>query len=755
MNRRPQGIRLRAIAVAGAIALAGAGLPLLAGSAAAQDAPSGSSALPNITDKLPDLPSGSLTPGPSDIPNLPIPGLPGGKKSGEPAMDLSKSTGLADGETITITGTGYRPDDGVYIAQTIEKPKVGFPQTYGEAVKVTPDESGSFTAKLPVNVVFGEVDCRKTDCYVGSFTAFPNLVDRTQDVWKPISFAAGVKPAAGAAGTGDAGKGDSGKGNSGPAATGGGDSATSKSSSGATVTVSPVSGLKPAGDTVRVVGRGFKTSGNGVYVGLVDVAKFSPINRDAFAPGTVWVARNNNKLKEDGSFAIDLPVQAKFNDTDCTKVECAVYTFAAHGSPDRSQDTSTPVKFAAGAAGTGTGGTDSGKGTDSGAGTGTDSNASGDSGTSGASGTGTASNSSGVSVSATPTTGLNPAGDTVTVSGSGFKTGEPGIYVGIAANDNFSPTNQDAFGPDTIWVAEKNGRMSSDGSFTVSLPVQAKFGSTNCLTQRCSIFTFAAHGSSDRSQDTATPVGFTGGVAPGAAGETPEAKAGSGGTSGGNYAAAGSDADSDDDADSASSSNGSLSVTASPTTIAAKGSTPVTVSGSGFSTDGPGIYVGVAEKSKFSHVDASVFGAVEFIRASEMGSDGSWSTTLDISPVFPSGNCIDNQCAIFTFAAHGSSDRSQDTATDITVSGSEKEKEEARKAAEEEKDKADKEGTDGKDKAGMVGSDDAADADVDRTAKSSGLGYFGFGLLGFILGGIVVFLIGAARRKKDREQPAA
>ncbi|MDO5731756.1 neocarzinostatin apoprotein domain-containing protein [Corynebacterium sphenisci] len=736
MKRRHQGVRLRAIAVAGAIALAGAGLPLLAGPAAAQDAPSGSSALPSITDALPDLPSGSLTPGPSDIPDLPIPGLPGGKRSGDPAMDLSKSTGLADGETITVTGTGYRPDDGVYIAQTIERPKAGFPQTYGEAVKVTPDEDGSFTAKLPVNVVFGEVDCRKTDCYVGSFTAFPNLVDRSQDVWKPISFAAGAKPAAG---TGAAGAGDSG-----PAAAGGarGDSATSTSSSGARVTVRPVSGLTPAGDTVRVVGRGFKTAGNGIYVGLVDVARFSPINRDAFAPGTVWVARNNNKLKEDGSFAIDLPVQARFNDTDCTKVECAVYTFAAHGSPDRSQDTSTPVTFAAGPAGAG----DSGGG--AGSGTGADSDAGTDSGASGASGTGTASNTSGVSVSATPTTGLNPAGDTVTVSGSGFKTGEPGIYVGIAADDNFSPTNQDAFGPDTIWVAEKNGRMSSDGSFTVSLPVQAKFGSTDCLTQRCSIFTFAAHGSSDRSQDTATPVGFTGGVAPGASGGTPTAKAGSDGASGGNYAAA----DSGDDADSASSADGSPSVSASPTTIAAKGSTPVTVSGSGFSTDGPGIYVGVAEKSKFSHVDASVFGAVEFIRASEMGSDGSWSTTLDISPVFPSGNCIDNQCAIFTFAAHGSSDRSQDTATDITVSGSEKEKEEARKAAEEGKDKADKEG---KDKAGIAGSDDAADAEVDRTAASSGLGHFGFGLLGFILGGIVVFLLGATRRKRDREQPTA
>ncbi|MGV3114344.1 hypothetical protein ACEE18_06980, partial [Corynebacterium freneyi] len=123
------------------------------------------------------------------------------------------------------------------------------------------------------------------------------------------------------------------------------------------------------------------------------------------------------------------------------------------------------------------------------------------------------------------------------------------------------------------------------------------------------------------------------------------------------------------------------SVTLSTNQIAASGVTSITVTGTGFATTGPGIYVGVAEKAKFSHTDASAFGAVNYVKTSEMGADGSFTTIVDVEPVFAAGNCIDNACALFTFAAHGSSDRSQDTVTDLVVGGTAEEKAAASAAA--------------------------------------------------------------------------
>ena len=85
----------------------------------------------------------------------------------------------------------------------------------------------------------------------------------------------------------------------------------------------------------------------------------------------------------------------------------------------------------------------------------------------------------------------------------------------------------------------------------------------------------------------------------------------------------------------------------------------------------------MAEKNKFSTTNADAFSAAEFVRTSQMSSDGSFSTTLNVEAVTSAANCVENDCALYTFAAHGSSDRSQDTATDLSVGGSAKEREEA------------------------------------------------------------------------------
>ena len=479
--------------------------------------------LPAVPASAQSLPSigqlGGSLPGIGDL-------LGGSTDQSERQLSVTPATDLSDGATVTIKGVGYPANANIYLAQTIEKPKSGYPSTYGEAAKVTVGADGSFTQEMKVATSFGDVDCTSTQCYVASFTAFPNLSDRSNDQWVPITFKAGATSQA----------------------------AQSQGSTGA----APSSG---------------QNTGSG-------------------------------SQSQSGSQA---PSQSRGN----------------------------------------------------------------------------------ASVSLSKTSDLNPSGDTIRVEGKGFKTSGPGIYVGIARNDQMDVTNADSFGPDTQFVSTSRGNLKSDGSFSVDLPVGAKFGTADCMQNACSVYTIAAHGSSDRSQDTATAVSFAGGAAkqdatlPSGGGSSQSAGSASSGTSG----STGSSGTSSTSVSSgSSSSNGSSSSTGTPsvslstTELNPSGSTAITVSGSGFKTSGNGIYVAVAEKNKFSTTNADAFSAAEFVRTSQMSSDGSFSTTLNVEAVTSAANCVENDCALYTFAAHGSSDRSQDTATDLSVGGSAKQREEAVKA---------------------------------------------------------------------------
>ncbi|MCQ9167741.1 neocarzinostatin apoprotein domain-containing protein [Corynebacterium amycolatum] len=476
--------------------------------------------LPAVPASAQSLPSigqlGGSLPGIGDL-------LGGSTDQSERQLSVTPATDLSDGATVTIKGVGYPANANIYLAQTIEKPKSGYPSTYGEAAKVTVGADGSFTQEMKVATSFGDVDCTSTQCYVASFTAFPNLSDRSNDQWVPITFKAG---------------------------------ATSQA---------------------------------------------------AQSQGSTSAAPSGGQSTGSGS-----------------------QSQSGSQSPSQSRGNA--------------------------------------------------------SVSLSKTSDLNPSGDTIRVEGKGFKTSGPGIYVGIAQNDQMDVTNADSFGPDTQFVSTSRGNLKSDGSFSVDLPVSAKFGTADCMQNACSVYTIAAHGSSDRSQDTATAVSFAGGAAkqdatlPSGGGSSQSAGSASSGTSG----STGSSGTSSTSASSgSSSSNGSSSSTGTPsvslstTELNPSGSTAITVSGSGFKTSGNGIYVAVAEKNKFSTTNADAFSAAEFVRTSQMSSDGSFSTTLNVEAVTSAANCVENDCALYTFAAHGSSDRSQDTATDLSVGGSAKEREEA------------------------------------------------------------------------------
>ncbi|WP_137873045.1 neocarzinostatin apoprotein domain-containing protein [Rhodococcus sp. Q] len=490
--------------------------------------------------------------------------------AGTGAIILSRTTDLGTGDAVTVTGTGFKANTPLYLAQTVAKPAVGFPTTYGQEAKVTTEADGSFTADIEVSRNVKNIDCLQNDCYIATFAAFPSIfTDRSQDVWVPISFAS------------DAAVGQQGSG----AAPGTG---------GPVTTVSKPSGINASGETLRVSGTGFSAAGAGIYVGLAETGRYNPANADSFA-STVYVRSTEIN---GGAWTVDLPVQARTGETDCLARSCAVYTLAAHGSPDRSQDTIVPVTFdPAGARET--------------------------PGTTPAAAAGTP------SVSASKTSGLNAAGDTITVSGTGFATTGPGIYVGVAQSDRFSTTNASAF-QDTRYIRAAD---MAGGSWSTTLNVAGAFGDSDCTRNACAVYTFAAHGSADRSQDTTIPISFVGTATP-----TTTTTAAPAGTA---------------------------AVSASKTAGVDPAGETVTVSGTGFSGAGAGIYVGLIQDDRFSATDASAWMTTAYLTPDKIV-DGAWSTEMELAAMKGDSDCIRNTCSIYTVAAHGTADRSQDTRTAVT-----------------------------------------------------------------------------------------
>lgn len=125
------------------------------------------------------------------------------------------------------------------------------------------------------------------------------------------------------------------------------------------------------------------------------------------------------------------------------------------------------------------------------------------------------------SVAVTPVTGVDPAGATLTVNGSGFDpaaNNAAGIYVSFGPKVDEHWANASVL-QTTKWVNSTNeptdarDRMNPDGSFNTTLAISARYTDRNgnavdCTVVQCYVITFAARGSADRSQDTFTPVSF-------------------------------------------------------------------------------------------------------------------------------------------------------------------------------------------------------------------------------------------------------
>lgn len=394
-----------------------------------------------------------------------------------PSVSLDRSSGLnAGGDTITVRGSGFSGGGaGIYVGLAQKNLYSSTDASVfqdAKFVKSSDMSSGAWSVTLSVNSAVPGGDCLANSCAVYTLAAHGSS-DRSQDTVTDVSFVGA--PPAGGGGTGGGGGGAAGG-----AAAGG----AFASNSALTVTLSKSTDLSPGGETVTISGSGFSGAAPGLYVGMVQDDKFS--STDA----SVWMT--TAFLKPDaisgGSWSTTMELAAVTGGSDCMKNTCSIYTVAAHGSSDRTQDSRTPVGFLGGVAPS------------------ADTSMAAGGGAPAARPAGLVGEGNTVKVELSKSEDLDAAGESITIKGSGFSGEGAGIYVGLIQDDRFTFTDASA------WMATGFVQASemTDGAWDIDLEVKALVGDSDCLANACSIYTVAAHGSSDRTQDSQTPVTFTG-----------------------------------------------------------------------------------------------------------------------------------------------------------------------------------------------------------------------------------------------------
>lgn len=123
-----------------------------------------------------------------------------------PTLTVSQVTGLGEETQVTVSGKGYRPGRGVYLAQSIAMPGTTYPSVFGNAVYVRQvGTDGTFSVTVKLTETFTPsgapaVDCRTTACFVTSFNSHDSadptwMPSRAQDVAQPLTFGVEVPPA--------------------------------------------------------------------------------------------------------------------------------------------------------------------------------------------------------------------------------------------------------------------------------------------------------------------------------------------------------------------------------------------------------------------------------------------------------------------------------------------------------------------------------------------------------------------------------
>ncbi|GAA4972834.1 hypothetical protein GCM10023205_43910 [Yinghuangia aomiensis] len=112
----------------------------------------------------------------------------------------------------------------------------------------------------------------------------------------------------------------------------------------------------------------------------------------------------------------------------------------------------------------------------------------------------------GAALTVSKSTGLDPAGENVTVTGKGFA---PGIQVFVAVCDPAQPA-----GKACDMANYKMATVDAGGGFVADVKLVAKFGQTDCTATPCAVQTSRMGNGKDRTQEALAAIGFTGGVAP-------------------------------------------------------------------------------------------------------------------------------------------------------------------------------------------------------------------------------------------------
>ncbi len=284
-----------------------------------------------------------------------------------------------------------------------------------------------------------------------------------------------------------------------PVASAGTGVGTGTGPAGQTLTVTPAQDLDPTGETVTVTGSGFDAAAGfdvateGLYVGFCvdNGAGQTPtpcvggVDMTGESGASRWVTNNPYPgtpavpIAADGSFTTTIQVARADDNIDCAALaagkQCKVTVRMDHrAGGDRSQDVKVPVTFGE--------------------------------------------PSDGPELSVAPATGLDPAGSTVVVSGTGYPTDAPGLYVVYGPQPENS-VDSTPFG--AIAVVDETD-IAADGSFSVSLPgVMAAYtdgaGVARDFTDGGGyVSTFRAQGRPDPDGDWAasTPVRFAGAQVP-------------------------------------------------------------------------------------------------------------------------------------------------------------------------------------------------------------------------------------------------
>jgi len=330
-SRRPMFARVAAVALTAVLTLAGGALPAFAEGSpdpASPDAAATSAlGMPAEPADGPVEPA-PVEPAPAD-PEHPVvdpgesnpPALMSARsdaRAAAPALVVSKTTGLdASGETVTVTGSGYNPAQPMYLILCSDIPlddvsfsfaarctagaqQISNHPTTPTMVKL--EDDGTFTTTFTVSRK--EAFTTGTAIYtVANHTA---QTDRTQDAKQSISFTP-------------------------------------------LLTVTPATGLDPAGQTVTVTGAGYNPAQpmylfvcRDVPVSEVDFVFASGCTRGAKQISNTPTTATMVKLEDDGTFSTTLTITG-----DAALASgAAVYTAANHTArDDRTQDARRQISF--------------------------------------------------------------------------------------------------------------------------------------------------------------------------------------------------------------------------------------------------------------------------------------------------------------------------------------------------------------------------------------------------------------------------